>query len=272
MSTRETIVKTSDLSCQSGFRFLIKDVSWEIKRGEHWAVLGMNGSGKTTLLSIIAGYKQHTAGELLVFGERYSAENILDFRRRIGWVSASFYDRLYTKESALNIVLSGLCGTLGISDQITRADVRRAKMLLRELGQADRLDTPFDMMSKGERQNVLIARAMMSRPEILVLDEPATGLDILARNRLNLMIKTLSEDTDMTIIYVTHYLEEITPEFQHLLLLKNGRAYQKGLTSEIMTSEVMSKFLERPINISSEKGHFELEMKEAPDLAGKVMA
>ena len=271
MSAEEVIVKTKNLSCQSGFRFLLKEINWEVKRGEHWAVLGMNGSGKTTLLSIIAGYKQHTSGDWQVFGEHYSNENILEFRKRIGWVSASFYDRFYTKESALNIVLSGMCGTLGIDDRISRADVRRAKMLLRELGQADRLDTPFDMMSKGERQNVLIARALMVRPEILVLDEPATGLDIVARQRLNLMIKNLADRTDMTIIYVTHYLEEITPEFQHILLLKNGRAYAKGLTEELLTTEVMSKFLDRPIEIVRQMGVYQSVLEGGPELAQKLM-
>ena len=271
MMSEDVIVKTSNLSCQSGFRYLLKEINWEVKRGEHWAVLGMNGSGKTTLLSIIAGFKQHTAGDLLVFGEHYTNDNILAFRKRIGWVSASFFDRFYTKESALNIVLSGKCGTLGIDDRITRTDVRRAKMLLGELGQADRLDTPFDMMSKGERQNVLIARALMIRPEILVLDEPATGLDIVARQRLNLMIRDLAEATDMTIIYVTHYLEEITPEFQHILLLKNGRAYAKGLTEDLLTTDTMSKFLDRPIEIVHEGGIYRSVLEEGPELAQKLM-
>lgn len=272
MSSGEVIIQTKNLSCQSGFRFLLKDVTWEVKRGEHWAVLGMNGSGKTTLLSIIAGYKQYTSGDVTVFGEHYDDENMLDFRKRIGWVSASFFDRFYTKESALNIVLSGKCGTLGINDDITCADVRRAKMLLRELGQADRLDTPFDMMSKGERQNVLIARALMIRPEILVLDEPATGLDIVARQRLNLMIKNLAEDTDMTIIYVTHYLEEITPEFQHILLLKSGRAYGQGLTKDYLTTETMSQFLDRSISITHQNGVYQSAIEEGPELAKRLMS
>ena len=252
----ENIIKTTNLSCKSGYRYLLKDVSWEVKKGEHWVVFGMNGSGKTTLLSAVAGFKKHTHGDLKVFGEAYSQENILKFRQRIGWVSSSFFDKYYTQESAINIVLSGKYGTLGIDYNVTNGDIKKAKALLTELHLANKFDQPFNMMSKGERQNVLIARALFSNPDILVLDEPCTGLDVFAREHLLNTVRDLAENTDVTIIYVTHYTEEILDIFQHCLLLRNGRVFSKGLTKDLFNSNTMSEFLGYPVTVSWRDGQF----------------
>ena len=110
------------VSCKAGYRYLLRDINWEVGRGEHWVVFGVNGSGKTTLLSIIAGFKHFTDGTVKVFGQEFSNDNILAIRERIGWVSSSFFDKYYSKESALNIVLSGKHGTLGLDEDITLED------------------------------------------------------------------------------------------------------------------------------------------------------
>ncbi|MGM9524983.1 MAG: ATP-binding cassette domain-containing protein, partial [Peptococcaceae bacterium] len=172
---RETVIKAQKLCLQSGKRFLLNQINWEVKKGEHWLVFGMNGSGKTTLLSTVAGFKTPTSGYLEVLGQTYSRENVLSLRRKIGWVSSSFFDKCYSHELALDIVLSGLFGTLGIDFSVTDNQICQAKALLRELRMGDKIHTPFDFMSKGERQNILISRALIARPEILVLDEPGTG-------------------------------------------------------------------------------------------------
>lgn len=249
---KETIISANRLSCKAGYRYLIRDISWEVKRGEHWIVFGMNGSGKTTLLSIIAGFKHYTSGTVELFGKQYNNDNILEIRKRIGWVSASFFDKYYTKESALHIVLSGKSGALGLSDDITLDDVRLAKDLLTELHLADKIDRPFDMLSKGERQNVLIARALFTRPEILILDEPCTGLDIYNRAYLFRTIEEIAKKIDLTIIYVTHYVDEILPMFQKTLLLKNAHVYAKGLTSELFTNQYMQDFLGFPVAVQND--------------------
>ena len=128
------IINVERLCCQSGNRYLLRDITWQVERGDRWVVFGLNGSGKTTLLSIIAGYKMPTDGKVEVFGEAYNDGNILNFRRKIGWVSSSYFDKYYTKESALSIVLSGLCGTLGIDSTVKPDDYIRAKELLKEWG------------------------------------------------------------------------------------------------------------------------------------------
>ena len=201
----DVIIDLKRIGCKAGYRYLLKDINWQVKKGEHWVVFGMNGSGKTTLLSIIAGFKHFSEGTLKIFGEEYSNENILDIRKRIGWVSASFFDRYYTKESALHIVLSGRNGTLGLDDDITLEDVRLAKELLTRLNLGDKINRTFDTFSKGERQNVLIARALISNPDILILDEPCTGLDVYNRSYLFDTIETLSQKNNLTIIYSINF-------------------------------------------------------------------
>lgn len=236
------IIETEKLCCRTGQRYLIGDISWRVAQGEHWCVFGMNGCGKTTLLSTIAGFKQPTGGVLRVFGEAYSAENVLAHRRRIGWVSSSFFDQYYHKESALSIVLSGKTGGFGLDETITAQDIKRAKALLSELRLAERINHPFGLLSKGERQNVLLARALLASPDILILDEPCSGLDVIAREYVLGMVQELAANTDITVIYVTHYTEEILDIFQHTLLLKNGRVYAQGRTEELFTQERLSRF------------------------------
>ncbi|MBR5319304.1 MAG: ATP-binding cassette domain-containing protein [Peptococcaceae bacterium] len=241
------VVKAEHLSCQSGRRYLIHDINWEIEKGDHWIVFGMNGCGKTTLLSIIAGFKGETAGKLEVFGEAYNEKNIFSHRKRIGWVSSSFFDKYLSWESAMDIVLSGVSGTLSLSKDITNDDVKRAKLLLKKLRLGNKMAQPFALMSKGERQCVLIARALISNPEILILDEPGTGLDIYAREYVLQAIADLAETTDMTIIYVTHYVEEILPMFDKTILMKDGYIVDQGKTGEMFDNDSISRLLGYPV-------------------------
>jgi len=245
----QTIIKTNELCYKSGRRFLINHINWEVKEGEHWLVFGMNGSGKTTLLSMIAGYKSPTSGTLEVLGKQYDKENIFALRKEIGWVSSSFFDKYYANETALRIVLSGLFGTFNIDYDVTDADVRRAKALLRELRMEGKMNRPFNSMSKGERQNVLIARALITQPKVLVLDEPGTGLDIRAREHMMNTVRALAESKKVTIIYVTHYPEEVQPFMNKTMLLKNGRAFAKGDTESVLTSENLSILLDETVHV-----------------------
>lgn len=257
-----SIISTKNLCCQSGNRYLLKNINWEVQFGEKWIVFGLNGSGKTTLLSIISGYKMPTFGELNVFGEAYSDENILKNRRRIGWISSSYFDKIYTKESALTIVLSGLTGGLGLNNTITAEDVIKAKTLLKEWHLERKHDFPFSMLSKGERQNVLIARALITNPEILVLDEPGTGLDVLAREMFLRKISEFAKDPNKTIIYVTHYPEEILPEFEQGIILDHGKIVDHGAVKDIMSTERLSNSLGVSVKIDyMEDGRMDLRVQ-----------
>ena len=268
--TEDVIIKSNKLCLQSGKRYLLRDIDWEVKRGEHWLVFGMNGCGKTTLLGTVAGFKSQTSGTLEVFGQPYTNENILELRSKIGWVSGSFFDKCYSHESALNIVLSGLFGTLGIQFSITNAQVRQAKALLKEMRMGDKINTPFDFMSKGEQQNVLIARALMAEPEILVLDEPGTGLDVYAREHMLQTVQELAEKRQVTVIYVTHYPEEIQPFLQKTLLMQDGKVFAQGNTEDIMTSENISALLQDTVTIQHEAGNHIRMLLDASSAVGEI--
>ena len=268
--TEDVIIKANKLCLQSGKRYLLRDIDWEVKRGEHWLVFGMNGCGKTTLLGTVAGFKSQTGGTLEVFGQPYTNENILELRSKIGWVSGSFFDKCYSHESALNIVLSGLFGTLGIQFSITDTQIRQAKALLREMRMGEKINTPFDFMSKGEQQNVLIARALMAEPEILVLDEPGTGLDLYAREHMLQTVQELAEKRQVTVIYVTHYPEEIQPFLQKTLLMQDGKVFAQGNTEDIMTSENISALLQDTVTIQHEAGNHIRMLLDASSAVGEI--
>ena len=245
-----TIIKMTDIACQSGRRYLVNQINWQVETGDHWIIFGLNGCGKTTLLSIAAGFKGYSKGALEVFGEKYTADNIFALRKKIGWVSSSFFDKYLSWESALFIVLSGLSGGLSVSGDISDNDVKRALALLRQLRLGDKVDQPFALMSKGERQCVLIARALVSQPDILILDEPGTGLDIYARQYILTAVEDLARHTNMAIVYVTHYLEEILPSFDKMMLLKEGKIFAQGATADLLNDAVFTPFLDYPVHLS----------------------
>ena len=256
------ILETAGLCCRMGKRYLLKDITWQVRAGEHWVVYGMNGSGKTTLLSIAAGFKHYTAGSLRVFGENYQDGNVLALRKKIGFVSSSFFDGLYSRESILDIVLSAKTGGLSVDSGITLADAIFAQKLLKSLNLGDKLTRQFDMLSKGERQNVLIARALFNRPQLLILDEPCNGLDVYNREYLFNTLESLSPQ--VTLIYVTHYTDEISPLFGKTLLLKNGAVFAQGETQTLFTDETISRLLGYPVTIirdTDERLHIKLQAR-----------
>lgn len=243
------VISLKNMACSVGNHALLSNINWSVKENEQWVVFGRNGSGKTTLLSIIAGYRKFTEGKLEVFGEEYTSQNILQIRKRIGWVSSSFFDKYYRNESVMDIVLSGVSGKLGVHALAENKDRKRARALLIELGLEKKLHYTYDLLSKGERQNVLIARALINQPKLLILDEPMTGLDLLAREALLERMKKWAADSEMTMIYVTHYTEEIIPIFDKCLFLQDGRIYAKGNTKELFAEEQIAAFLDRNIKI-----------------------
>lgn len=256
----EPIIEISHLCCKVGYRYLLYDINWQVNSGENWVVFGMNGCGKTTLLSIISGFRAYSSGDVKLFNEAYCEDNALDIRKQIGFVSNSFFDKTLTTEAVLNIVLAGKFGTLGIDGDITNADIIKAKALLKELHAGDKINRSFASLSKGERQNVMIARAFMSNPKILILDEPGTGLDVLAREYMLSTVKDLAKSQDMTIIYVTHYTEEILDVFEHCALMSEGRFVLQGETQEIFTEKNIGELLKYPVRLDRHNGRYQLKL------------
>jgi iron complex transport system ATP-binding protein len=223
---------------------LLDDVSWEVGAGERWALLGPNGSGKTTLLTVVGSALWPTSGTVEILGERLGRVDMRALRRRIAVVSASVSRTLRPELPALDVVLTGRFAALETWwDEYTDADRDRAAALLSEagFGTSGFAERPFGLLSEGERQQVLLARALMSSPELLLMDEPAAGLDLGARERLLVRLAALAADPSVPpLVLVTHHLEEIPPGVTHAALMHGARLVAAGPVQEVLVSATVS--------------------------------
>lgn len=246
----QMIVSLEHVSWKREQEWILKDVSWHIQKGEHCSLVGLNGSGKTTLLQMINGYIWPTEGKIRVLDFTYGRVKLADVRKRIGWVSTSLQQRFHGDELTEEVVLSGVFSTIGLHDEVNETDLQRAAELLSTLHCESLIGRYFATLSQGEQQKILIARALMSMPEILILDEPCTGLDVLAREQVLAMIDDIAKQENApTLIYVTHHIEEILPCFTNTLLLKKGEVYASGKTEECLTTDRLTDFFEVPIEV-----------------------
>jgi iron complex transport system ATP-binding protein len=249
-----SVIRMESVSCRRGHATILKDVNWSVEPGQHWAIIGSNGAGKTTLLNIVNGYTWPTTGTVEVLGQTFGRVNMAELRTRIGWVSSSMSERVHhsrPNERALDVVVSGKYASIGIWTEKSQEDDERALEIL-EMFQCTHLaDQPFHILSQGEKQRILIARAWMAKPELLILDEPCTGLDIKARESLLRTIDSLYKKTQgPTLLYVTHHPEEVLPLFSHALVLKHGRVLASGEKERVMTNELLSEAFDVDVDVA----------------------
>ncbi|MGO3791504.1 MAG: ABC transporter ATP-binding protein [Enterococcus gilvus] len=229
---------------------LLQDIDWRIKAGEDWAVLGLNGAGKSLMLNMISGNLWPSSGRLTVLGEVFGRTSIPDLTKRIGWVSQSLQERIHREELAEWIVLSGKFASIGIYQQVSDAEMKEAKQMLSSLGAEKLIGKPYQVLSQGEKQLVLIARALMAKPELLILDEPCNGLDLFAREDLLARIERMKQAADApSLLYVTHHTEEILPILTHVLMIRNGEIVQQGPRDALLEEPILNDFYQRPIMI-----------------------
>jgi iron complex transport system ATP-binding protein len=233
-------------------------MDWTVRRGERWAIVGPNGAGKTTLLAIAATYLWPTTGGVEVLGERLGRVDARDLRRRIGYVSASLADRIDERLTALEVVVSARDAALAPWwTTFGEADRYRALACLERMGCGPLAGRTFGTLSSGERQRAQIARTLMSEPELLLLDEPAAGLDLAAREALVGRLAALAaEPMPAAIVLVTHHLEEIPPGFGHALVLADGRVIAAGPIRGALTSASLSEAYGLPLILRHRAGRF----------------
>lgn len=250
LHVQEKVIHMKNVSWIAGDKCILEDINWDVRPGEHWAILGLNGSGKTSLLNMINGYIWPSTGEVIVLGKPFGKYDVRQLRRKIGWVSSSLQERFYTNETAEEIVLSGIYATIGLYDSPGAKPLKRAVSLLKEYGCQDIAGQPYGTLSQGEKQKVLIARALVGSPAVLILDEPCAGLDIFSREHLLSFIdKIVRISPAPTLLYVTHHIEEILPVFTHALMMRRGRVHSHGKTREVLTGKNLSDFFETPVLI-----------------------
>ncbi|MGN7384991.1 MULTISPECIES: ABC transporter ATP-binding protein [unclassified Paenibacillus] len=259
----ENVIDMQGVYWKKGNRMLLNNVSWTVRPKEHWAMLGLNGSGKTTILNMINGYIWPTQGTVAVLGRRFGTVDLRELRQSIGWVSSSLQERLYRSDKAQHVVISGKYATIGLYQRLSDEELGRAEELMQALGCYHLWDREFMTCSQGEKQKVLIARALMADPKILILDEPCNGLDLFSREKLLDSIQELSQKEDTpTLIYVTHHTEEIVPAFNHALLLRRGEVIQQGETGQILNERTLSEFFETPVTVENHRQRVYLRVAE----------
>ena len=231
-------------------KVILNNFSWHVEKGQHWAILGLNGSGKTTLLKVINGYIWPNDGTVQVLGETYGQTYIPKLRTRIGWVSNAMIENFNWHDNAVEIVLSGKFGALRLFEEVTDEDIHQAVRIMTHFNCAHLANKPFEQLSQGEKQRVQIARALMAEPEILILDEPCGGLDLIERENLLQTIEQIAAGEKFpTLIYVTHHVEEILPCFTHVLLMKDGENFAVGTREELLEESQLSAFFGRPVSV-----------------------
>jgi iron complex transport system ATP-binding protein len=254
----DAVIRMTAVGVRRGRSHLLRSVDWTVELDERWVVLGPNGAGKTTLLQLAAAQLHPTTGTAEVLGERLGAVDVFELRPRIGLTSAALAARVPAEETVLDVVVSAGYAVLGRwREDYELLDTGRARHLLYQLGVHGLADRRFGTLSEGERKRVQIARALMPDPELLLLDEPAAGLDLAGREQLVARLATLAADPDApTMVLVTHHVEEIPPGVTHGLLLRDGMVVAAGLLTEVLTPDLLSVTFGMPLALDRHAGRY----------------
>jgi iron complex transport system ATP-binding protein len=241
-----------------GDRLLVGPVDWQVELDERWVVIGPNGAGKTSLLRIAAAMEYPSGGTATVLGERLGRVDMAELRQRVGLSSSALAQRVPDSELVRDLVVSAGYAVLGRwRESYDDVDYDRAVDTLESVGAEHLTDRTYGTLSEGERKRVLIARALMTDPELLLLDEPAAGLDLGGREELVARLSDLAADPDSpALVLVTHHVEEIPPGFSHCLILSEGQVVAAGLLNDVMTAENLSTAFGQSIAVDVIDGRY----------------
>ena len=251
-------MELSDISVRRGDRVILGPLNWQVLEGERWVILGPNGAGKTTLLQICSSLIHPTTGEINILGEKLGKVDVFELRTRIGLTSSALVEQFPPDELVMDVVLTAAYAMLGRwQEKYDLWDESRAMALLTALGVRELGERLFGSLSEGEKKRVQIARALMADPELLLLDEPASSLDLGGREDLLRRIESLSKDplAPATVI-VTHHIEEIPVGTTHALLLREGAVVAQGEVASVITDQNLTQAYGLAITVQTEGGRF----------------
>ncbi|WP_344879538.1 ABC transporter ATP-binding protein [Zhihengliuella alba] len=252
------VLDFAEVTVVRGRKRLLDGVDWSVSEGERWVVLGANGAGKTTLMQIAATRLHPTSGTVSILGETLGRVDVFDLRPLIGLSSAALAAQIPAGEKVLDVVVTAAYGATGRwREQYERLDERRAFGLLHDWGMSTLLNRPFGSLSEGERKRTQIARALMTDPELLILDEPGAGLDLAGREDLVRRLADLAADEAApAIVLVTHHLEEIPPGFTHVLMLREGQAVASGPIGETLNEANLAATFGADLKLTASNGRY----------------
>ena len=245
------VLHYEDVKFRRDGREILKGVDWHVEEGENWALLGLNGAGKSTMLSMIPAYQIPTTGLLRVFGHEFGKYAWVKIKNRLGFVSATLgqFQSTLDRQLVENVVISGAFNTIGIYKDVSEDQRKKAIDLMEEFKISYLEGHKFSTLSVGEQRRVLLARAIMADPDLLILDEPCSGLDLPARERFLRTVSTLVEEQKTPIIYVSHQIEEILPAITHVAILREGKMVHAGLKHTVLTDENLSDVFGIPVQV-----------------------
>lgn len=252
------VLELSSVGLDRGGKTLLHSVDWQVKEDERWVIMGPNGAGKTTLLQLAGARIHPTRGVVGILDEVMGAVDVFELRPRIGLASASLAAQIPEQETVLNVVVTASYGITGRwREQYEKQDARRAFGLLETWGMATFMNRTFASLSEGERKRVQIARALMTDPELLLLDEPGAGLDLAGREDLISRLTDLARDPEApAIVLVTHHLEEVPPGFTHAMLLREGSVVAAGPIDSVLTEDNLGTAFDLPLKVSHRDGRY----------------
>ncbi|MDY0094898.1 MAG: ABC transporter ATP-binding protein [Candidatus Vecturithrix sp.] len=251
------VIELEHVSLSRKGKIILEDVSWTVPARQHCVLLGTNGSGKTALLQVVIGYLSPSSGQVRVLGKLHGTCDLRELRKSIGWVSSSLQERIHAHDTALEVVVSGKFASVGIWEDPASEDFDQAYAQLEFMGCGYVSERPYAVLSQGEKQRVLIARSLMLHPQLLILDEPCSGLDPASREFFLEFIEKLGQQQDgPTLIYVTHHIEEIVSIFSHVQLMRSGRMLMDGPKTEIITTNHLSRAFGMEMKISRSNGRY----------------
>jgi iron complex transport system ATP-binding protein len=253
-----SVLQLTGVTVRRGTSTILDSVDWQVNEGERWIVLGPNGAGKTTLLQIVAARLHPTSGTATILDSRLGRVDVFELRPRIGISSAALAEQLPRAESVRDVVLTAAYGVTGRwHESYDELDEQRAKDLLAAFDVDHLADRTYGTLSEGERKRVQIARALMTDPELLLLDEPGAGLDLGGREELVGALSELASDpASPVLIHVTHHVEEIPPGFTHLLLMKKAGIQAAGPIEEVLTADNLSAAFGLPLIVAHGGGRW----------------